>query len=197
MGNRAIFLDRDGTLMEEDVGLLHRIEDVHVFPCAFVAVRRINESGALAVVATNQSPIARGLLTEEELHCLHDYVRNLFLKNEARINAFYYCPHHPEIGNGSYTRACSCRKPEPGLLFRAAEEMHIDLAKSYLIGDRRKDVEAAARAGCGSVLVKTGGGLNDLALAAGSVHPNCIAEDVLEAVEWIFRQTCETKGELF
>ena len=192
MPNRAIFLDRDGTLIRE-VGYLQRREDLYIYPSALEAVRRINQRGTLAVVVTNQSVVARGLLTEKELQHLHQELQELFQRKGAHLDAFYYCPHHPE-GHGEYRQVCPCRKPEPGLLFRAAQDLQIDLGSSHVIGDRLLDVEVAHRAGCGSVLVKTGYGSTELESlnrtssrngTSSRIHPDYIAADVLDGVNWI------------
>lgn len=190
MPERAVFLDRDGTLIE-DVGHLHRLQDVYVYPNAFEAVRRINQRGLPAIVITNQSAVARGFLTEDELRRLHRGLRKMFLEKGARLDAFYYCPHHPE-GNEPYRQVCQCRKPEPGLLLQAAEDLEIELNTSHVIGDRLADVGAAFRVNCGSVLVKTGYGLAELESLAeegSGIHPHYIAEDVLDGVNWILRHS--------
>lgn len=190
----AIFLDRDGTLIE-DAPYLHRLQDISIYPRALEAVRKINQSGLLAIVITNQSAVARGLLTEDRLQKLHQVLADRFCEKGARLDAFYYCPHHPE-GNGPYRRVCRCRKPEPGLLRQAVEDFQIELSNSYLIGDRLLDVQTAARAGCGSVLVKTGYGaseLNSLPEAKPDIHPLYIAHDVLDGVNWILRQSPRSK----
>ncbi|MBI4444367.1 MAG: HAD family hydrolase [Acidobacteria bacterium] len=191
---RAIFLDRDGTLIKE-VGLLSRLSDIHIFPVSYAAVRKINQSGALAIVITNQSAVARGLITEENLQELHNLIKLSFLENGAWIYAFYSCPHHPEEGLAAYRRECECRKPKPGLLLKAAQELHIELGSSFLVGDRIRDIQAAHNAGCGAVLVQTGygGGEVDSISTYLRDHPDRnvqTAQDVLEAVEWILRQPC-------
>ena len=202
MGNqRAIFLDRDGTLIEE-VGHLSRIEDLRIYPEALEAVRKINQSGALTLVITNQSAIARGFLNEEELGDVHASLQEDFRREGARIDGFYYCPHHPAAGAGTYTQECNCRKPQPGMLIRAARELQLEMATSYMIGDRLGDVEAGHRAGCRSLLIKTGYGEGELqVLDQGEVaasleevplqRPDHIAENVLEAVDWIMEQKLE------
>ena len=198
---QAIFLDRDGTLIEE-TGHLHRVEDIRIYPEAFEAVRKLNQSGLLAIVITNQSAIARGLLNENELGNLHRFLQAAFRRTEARIDAFYYCPHHPEAGTGTYTQECTCRKPLPGMLLRAAQELHLELSTSYMIGDKLIDVEAGHRAGCQSVLIKTGYGEGELQLldegnASASPSedplqtPDHVAGNVLEAIDWIMEQTFE------
>lgn len=195
---QAVFLDRDGTLIEE-VGHLHRIPDIRIFPSAFEAVRKINASQAWAVVITNQSAVARGFLTEEELDELHRELAERFRREGARLDAFYYCPHHPE-GIEPYRRVCACRKPEPGLILQAAEDLGIDLSSSHVIGDRLADVEVGHRAGCrSSVLVKTGYGACELSLLTpdSPYRPHFVAEDILEGVNWMLgllseaEQPCE------
>ncbi len=188
MASQAVFLDRDGVLVEE-VGYLRRIEDLRLVPGAVQALREINRHGLLSVVITNQSAVGRGLLTEEELHRVHEHMLQRFEEAGAHIDAIYYCPHHPQYGE---IRDCECRKPGIGMLLRAAEEHGIRLEESFLIGDQLTDIEAGNRAGCSTVLVKTGYGetaLDSLASASenGSRRPDFIARTVLEGVGWIFR----------
>jgi len=137
----AIFLDRDGTLIEE-IGYLQRLEDIQIYPEAFEAVKKINQSGAQAIVITNQSAIARGLITQEDLEQLHRRISDAFRQRGARLDAYYHCPHHPTEGAGEHTRTCDCRKPQPGLLLRAAQELKLELAASHMIGDKLRDIEA-------------------------------------------------------
>jgi len=187
---RAVFLDRDGTLLEED-GYLNRPEDIRYYNQAFDAVKRINASGSLAVVITNQSAIARGLLSEEDLSNLHHILAAGFDRQGARIDAIYYCPHHPEAGDEPYRGTCQCRKPNPGMLLSAAQDLDLDLTSSHIIGDKLLDVEAGHRAGCTSVLVRTGHGEESWrSVRTGESvetleHPDFVADDVLQAVNWI------------
>ncbi len=201
----AIFLDRDGTLIEE-TGYLHRPEDIRICPTAVEAVEKINQNGVPAIVITNQSAIARGLMGEEDLQHLHRVLEDTFREKGAHIDAFYYCPHHPEAGKGAYTQTCSCRKPEPGLFLRAARELQLDLSTSHMIGDTLRDVEAGHRAGCQSILIKTGQGQDELLLlgkedssnSASSnplQQPEYVAENILEAVNWILEQDFEGQSE--
>ena len=190
----AVFLDRDGTLIEE-VGHLSRPHQVQVYPQAFEAIRRINRSRRPAVVITNQSAVARGLLNEEQLVELHGMIKETFEKEGASIYAFYYCPHHPQAGKGPYTRACQCRKPQPGLLLQAAGELELDLASSYMVGDTLRDIEAGHRAGCRSILVCSGHGrqaLEQLKADDGNEgdhfpmgQPDFVAEDLIQGVNWM------------
>jgi D,D-heptose 1,7-bisphosphate phosphatase len=191
MTNIAVFLDRDGTINEE-VGYLDRIEKLKIFPNAYQAIRSINESGMKAVVVSNQAGVARGFFTEEFVVSINDLMQSDLNMQGAKIDKFYYCPHHPKEGKGIYLRNCDCRKPEPGMLLQAAAELNIDLARSYLIGDRFLDVETAKKAGAKGILVKTGYGESLLQddgpdTATPDNKPDFIATDILDAVEWILK----------
>ena len=180
----AVFMDRDGTINEE-VGYLDRLDKLRLIPGAGEAVRLINRSGMKAVVVTNQSGIGRGLFDEEFVGEVHAEMSRMLGEAGAAIDGFYFCPHHPTEGIGRYRRACSCRKPAPGLLLQAAAELTIDLSRSYMIGDMPKDVEAGQRAGVKGILVRTGYGGN---VELGSAIPDYIATDILAAVRWILGQ---------
>lgn len=188
----AIFLDRDGTLIEE-VGYLQRLEDIQIYPEAFEAVAKINQSGARAIVITNQSAVARGLISEEDVEQVHQLIADAFRQKNARIDAFYHCPHHPTEGTGAHTRACDCRKPQPGLLLRAAQDLQLNLSASHMIGDKLRDVEAGHRAGCRSILVKTGYGQKEASHSLDDPlqQPDHVSLNVLEAVNWILEQDLE------
>jgi D-glycero-D-manno-heptose 1,7-bisphosphate phosphatase len=153
----AVFLDRDGTINEE-VGYLDRIEKLRLIPGAAEAIRLINESGMKAIVVTNQSGVARGILAESFVAEIHARLRKMLRAEGAFLDGVYYCPHHPSEGLGDYLRTCDCRKPAPGLLLRAAEELQLDLTRSYMVGDTLKDIEAGTRAGVKGILVRTGYG---------------------------------------
>ncbi len=189
--NTAIFLDRDGTINDE-VGYLDSADKLRIIPAAFEAVRLINASSMKAVVITNQAGVAKGLFTEEFVRKINGQIQSAFLAQGALINRFYFCPHHPTEGIAPYRLICDCRKPEPGLLLQAAVDLNIDLARSYVIGDRLRDIETAHRAGAKGVLVMTGYG-QDLMQKAGPDRanelnqPDYIAQDILEAVHWILK----------
>jgi histidinol-phosphate phosphatase family protein len=185
---RAVFLDRDGTLNEE-VGYLDRLEKLRMIPEAFEAVRRIRQSGLKAVVVSNQAGVAKGLFSEAFVRAVHDRIQELFLGYGARIDRFYYCPHHPTEGVDPYRTICSCRKPQPGLLRQAAEDLNIDLTRSYFIGDHLRDIETAHRVGAKGVLVTTGHGSEQIATGEITAfnRPDYVAENILEAVEWILK----------
>lgn len=188
----AVFLDRDGTINEE-AGYLDRIEKLRLLPGAAGAIRRINESGMQAVVVTNQSGIARGFFDEAFVEGVHARLGEMLRAEGARIDAFYFCPHHPTEGKGPYRQSCGCRKPAPGMLLLAAEELRIDPSLSYMVGDTLKDIEAGAGAGARGVLVRTGYGeeaaaslaLRPDGLKDASFRPAHVAADLREAVAWI------------
>jgi D,D-heptose 1,7-bisphosphate phosphatase len=186
--NTAVFLDRDGTINEE-VGYLDTIDKLELFPNTAEAIKTINESGMKAVVITNQSGIARGYFSEEFVETVHTRIQRILKAKGAFIDAFYYCPHHPE-GVGTYQQSCACRKPEAGLLIAAARDMDIDLTRSYVVGDMVKDIQVASKVGAKGLLVKTGYGENTIRKdftvgSAETCRPYYIAEDILDAVNWI------------
>lgn len=157
---KAVFLDRDGTL-NKYVGFLRNIDDFELLPGVSEAIRKINSSGCLAVVVTNQPVIARGEVTVEELQTIHNKLETLLGEDGAYIDGLYYCPHHPDSGfEGEIPELkieCGCRKPKPGMLLQAARDFNISLDKSYMVGDSKDDIAAGKNAGCRTVLL-TGGG---------------------------------------
>jgi D-glycero-D-manno-heptose 1,7-bisphosphate phosphatase len=175
MTTPAIFLDRDGTINIEK-NYLYRIEDWEWIPGAIKAIKLINEMGFLAIVVTNQAGIARGYYTDSDVEFLHIQVNEILNAHGARIDAYYYCPHHPEFGDN---RSCDCRKPAPGLLQKAKKDFDINLSDSYLVGDKITDIEAAEKSGVQPVLVETGYGL--IELKKRDFFPQ-VAGNLLEAV---------------
>ena len=157
---KAVFLDRDGTV-NKYVGFLRNIDDMELLPGAAEAIRRINKSGYLAIVVTNQPVIARGEVTVPELQEIHNKLETLLGREGAYLDAIYYCPHHPDKGfEGEIPELkfdCDCRKPKPGLLLRAAKDYNIDLAASWMVGDRGIDIKAGLDAGCKTALVENSG----------------------------------------
>lgn len=154
---KAVFLDRDGTI-NQYVGFLRNIEDMHLIDDAAEAIRQINQHGYLAVVTTNQPVLARGEVTWGELDEIHAKMETLLGRQSAYLDAIYLCPHHPDKGfEGEVSElkiVCDCRKPKPGLLLRAARELNIDLKQSWMIGDRNSDVMAGENAGCRTILMR-------------------------------------------
>jgi D-glycero-D-manno-heptose 1,7-bisphosphate phosphatase len=153
----AVFLDRDGTInVEKDY--LFRAEDFEFIPGAPDAIKALKDAGYLVVVVTNQSGVARGYYTLEDVNLLHEYIQAEIGKHGTSIDAFYLCPHHPTKGVNEFARECECRKPKPGMLNRASEDLQIDLARSIMIGDKLADIEAGEAVGCQPLLVLTGYG---------------------------------------
>ena len=184
MGRPAVFLDRDGTMIGE-VDYLRSVEQLRLLPGVAGAVRRLNEAGFAVVVTTNQSGVARGLLTEGDLDRIHEQLRQRLVRRGARLDGLYYCPHHPEAKVARYRRECGCRKPSPEMLQRAAAELDLDLKQSFAVGDSERDVEAGRRAGCRTVLVRTGYGKRAEAGLGEADRPDHIADDLASAVEWV------------
>jgi len=180
-GKGAVFLDRDGTICVL-VEYMDDPDQVELLPEAAEAIRTFNKLGMLVVMITNQSALARGYFTEDVLGAIHERLNRILEKEGAHIDAIYYCPHHPDD-------KCKCRKPEPGLLIKAAEELGIDLKRSFMVGDKVDDAAAGKAAGCKGILVLTGYGLGELALRdQWKVVPDHIADDLLGAAEWIEKQ---------
>ncbi len=145
MGRVAAFLDRDG-LICEDVHYMPSPEKFKLLPGVAEGIKLLNEKGVMVIVATNQSGVARGYFTEEALQKIHERMVEVLGKEGARLDAIYYCPHHPDDN-------CECRKPKPGMLKRAAVEHDLDLSKCFFIGDRQLDADAGRQAGCKSIVV--------------------------------------------
>ncbi len=189
--NIAVFFDRDGTINEE-AGYLDSLDKIKMIPGAFQAIRLINLSKMKAIVITNQAGVARGFFNEEFVRSVNERIQSDLNQNGAYIDKFYYCPHHPTEGKGAYLQTCSCRKPAPGMLLSAAEEFNINLTESYLVGDTFRDIQTAKKAGLKAILVKTGYGA-DLLLNEGpdeaspESKPDFVAENILEAVQWILK----------
>lgn len=174
---RAVFLDRDGTInMEKEY--LYRIDEFEFVPGAPEAIRRLNEAGFVVVVVTNQSGVGRGYYTEDDVETLHRFISRELERHGAHVDAWMYCPHLPP-GKGSYSLACSCRKPLPGMLLEAAGRFNIDLKRSIMIGDKCVDMEAAVAAGCRPILVRSGYGAEEESRIPDGIE---ICDDLLCAV---------------
>jgi D-glycero-D-manno-heptose 1,7-bisphosphate phosphatase len=188
---RAVFLDRDGTINEE-VGYLDSLAKLKLFHQSFAAIKKINKSGMKAVVITNQSGVARGYFSDDFVSEVHLYIQKILGKKGVHIDAFYHCPHHPSEGREGYRKTCNCRKPETGLLLQAATDMNIDIGRSYMVGDTNKDIETAMKVGAKSVLVRTGYGREtEEKLLHSGIIPDYIADDILDAVSWIMKDCQE------
>jgi D-glycero-D-manno-heptose 1,7-bisphosphate phosphatase len=185
-GEPAVFIDRDGTLTEE-VGYVNHPRRLRLLPRSAEAIRRLNRSGLKAVMVTNQSGVARGYFSEEVLHAVSEALVNQLKAEGAHLDGLYVCVHHPTLGEPPYRAVCDCRKPEPGLLRRAAADLGLDVSRSWIVGDKISDVLAGRRAGTRSILVLTGYGLGEWEYRRSlwPAEPDHVAPDLLEAVEWI------------
>jgi D-glycero-D-manno-heptose 1,7-bisphosphate phosphatase len=177
---RAVFLDRDGTINIEKE-YLYQAAEFEFIPGAAEAIRLLNQAGMLVVVVTNQSGVARGYYTEEDVENLHRHIDRELESCGAHVDAWLYCPHHP-TGRGSYGLPCNCRKPLPGMLQDAARRYGIDLEKSAIIGDKLADIEAGLAAGCRTILVRTGYGAEEEQYVGPQTT---VCDDLLSAVKFM------------
>lgn len=183
MKKPAVFIDRDGTISEE-VGYINHPSRFRLFPYAANAIKLLNDRGWLAVIITNQAGVARGYFSEKMIHTVHDNLQQNLRDAGARVDAIYYCAHHPSVGEPPYRQDCDCRKPKPGLVTRAARDLNIALEQSWMVGDRYSDIQLARNAGLHSALVLSGYGRGEWESqrASWEYQPDLISEDLLEAV---------------
>lgn len=186
MSCRAVFLDRDGTLIEE-AGYLDRLDRLVFFPYTVDAVRVLNRAGFAVVVVTNQAGIARGIVEEGFVGEAHRHIAERLEAGGARIDAFYYCPHYATGTVEPYVRACDCRKPQPGLLRRAQVDLDLDLAGSFMVGDRWHDVAAGHAAGTRTVLLRSGIGRREESVPPPGLVPDAVADTLIDAAAWILQ----------
>ncbi len=186
--NRAVFLDRDGTINEE-VGYLRDLKNLRLLPGSAEAMKLLHEHSFKVVIITNQSGVGRGYLTEEKVEEIHEEMRAQLWGKGAQLDAIYYCPHHPTQGRGKYRENCWCRKPNPGMLEKAARELKLDLPRCYVVGDKLIDLQAGLRVGCRTVLVLTGYG-KEYSDEKGETKINIdyVAKTLKDAAEWITSQ---------
>ena len=181
----AALIDRDGTVIR-DVGYLMRVEEIDLLPRAAEAIGALHRHGLKVVIVTNQSAVARGLLTESELAAIHRELIRRLADSGAPLDGVYYCPHHPTEGWGPHRRACDCRKPNIGLAKRAAAELDLDLARSYVVGDQPSDMEFAARIPAAGFLIHS----DAAGVGAGGFS---LVKDLWEAAQRII-EDIERKG---
>ena len=184
--SRAVFLDRDGTLVEE-VGYLDRLDRLQLFPWSIDAVRLLNRAGFKVVVVSNQAGVARGFFGEPFVREVQDAIDAPVQAAGGRIDGWYYCPHHPDAPVARYRQQCECRKPRPGMIRRAEADLGIDAAQSYVIGDRWLDVQLARNVGARGILVRTGYGASEERQPPDGVAAETIADNLIEAAAWILR----------
>jgi D-glycero-D-manno-heptose 1,7-bisphosphate phosphatase len=183
---RAVFLDRDGTIIEE-VGYLDRPDRVEFFPFTTDAVRVLNRAGLAVVMVSNQSGIARGFFTEAVADAVHQRMAAILAAGGARIDAYYYCPHHPDGTVEGFAKVCDCRKPARGLVDRAAAEFGIDPKRSFVVGDRWLDVELARTVGAKGILVRTGYGDMQARRPPHGVNADAVVDNLIAASSWILQ----------
>lgn len=181
MPGRAVFLDRDDTIIR-DRHYLADPDGVELMPGAAEAVRLLNRRRVPAIVVTNQSGIARGLFSERRLELIHQRLTGLLAERHAVVDAIYYCPHHPQGSIEKYSFPCTCRKPEPGLLMKAAQDFGLDLASCYMVGDKLEDVETIHRVRGKGVLIGV-----EYTGETGPGGPDHRAQSLFEAVQWILK----------
>jgi D-glycero-D-manno-heptose 1,7-bisphosphate phosphatase len=192
MAAPAVFLDRDGTLIEE-VGYLDRLERLRLFPWSIDAVRLLNRAGFAVVVVSNQAGVARGFFGEAFVEEVRRDIDARVAAGGARIDGWYHCPHHPDAPVAEYRRQCDCRKPRPGMIRQAARDLQIDPARSYVIGDRWLDVQLAHNVGARGILVRTGYGASEERQTPDGAKADMIADNLIEAVSWILREAQSPK----
>ncbi len=183
---RAVFFDRDGTLIDE-ARYLRRPEQVRLKPGAAPAVRRLKQAGFLVVVVSNQSGVALGLVTTEDVDRANQRLQEFLGEQDAHIDAFYYCPHLPTGTVPAYAKQCECRKPKPGLLYEAAQDLDIDVTESFVVGDAVRDVEAGRSAGCHTVFVGDVSLMGAGARGQVEVFAETTAATLADAADYILR----------
>ena len=188
MTRAAAFLDRDGTIID-DVGYLRDLSQIDLLPWSADSIRQLNEAGYLVVVVTNQSGVARGYFDEAHVRATHAAIDAALAARGARIDAYYFCPHHPEAASPRYGGVCDCRKPASGLLLRAARDLAIDLSRSYMVGDWWRDVQAGRAAGTRTVLIRSGRSAAHQPAQPDMPRPDAILNNLMEAAAWILRSS--------
>jgi len=181
---RAVFLDRDGTIIE-DIGYLAECSGIKFLPKVVEAIKLLNGNGFKVIIVTNQAGVARGYFTEETVKAINQYIQESLARQGALIDMIYYCPHHVEGIIEEYRKECYCRKPNPGMIEEAIREFGIDCGSSFVIGDKISDIEAGYRAGCKTILLAGKDPLNDeREIAMTSDH---ISPDLYEAAKWLVK----------
>jgi len=185
----ALFLDRDGVIIEE-TGYLHEPDQARLIPRAAEGIARANAAGIPVVVVTNQAGVARGYYGEADVRAVHARIDELLAPHGARIDRYYYCPHHPTAGQGVYRVDCSCRKPQPGMLLQAAAELGLELPTCVLVGDKLSDLQAAWAVGCRALLVTSGYGATLAASASFAQQAAAQTRVIASLEEAVCLMTC-------
>ena len=179
MGNKAAFIDRDGTI-NANIGYIDSPDSFKMYSGVAEGIKLLNEDGFKVIIITNQSGIARGFFSEETLDKIHNKMKKELSDKGAKIDAIYYCPHHPD-------EKCSCRKPNPGLIEKATNDLDIDTKKSFILGDRMLDVEAGHKKGCKTVLVPENKEKVNIEMEESKIEPDYVCDDFYTGVKWILK----------
>jgi D-glycero-D-manno-heptose 1,7-bisphosphate phosphatase len=185
---KAVFLDRDGTINKE-VNYLNHPDQVKLISGSAEGIKLLNENGFTVVVITNQSGVARGIIEEESLPLIKDRLCSLLEEKGAIVDGYYYCPHYPDGKIEKYAFKCDCRKPEPGMLRKAAEDFDIDLKGSYVVGDKACDIKLGKNVGAVSIMVKTGYG--EYEAENLELSPDYTADNLFDAAQWIIKNNLD------
>jgi D-glycero-D-manno-heptose 1,7-bisphosphate phosphatase len=190
MKRPAVFIDRDGTISEE-VGYVNHPSRFQLYPYSFEAIKLLNANNWLAIVVTNQAGVARGYFSEDIVKQIHAELNQKMNAASARLDAIYYCAHHPTVGEPPYRLDCTCRKPKAGLIESAASDFQIDLPLSWMVGDRYSDIELARNAGVNSAFVLSGYGRGEWEYqrANWKHQPDLVSENLLESVKSILQHS--------
>lgn len=180
MGNRAVFIDRDGTI-NVNYGYIDSPDDFKIYPGVMNGIKLLKENGYKIIVVTNQSGIGRGYFGKEKLDKIHRKMDNELLKNGTAVDAIYYCPHHPDDN-------CNCRKPKTGLFEKAVKDLDINITESFIIGDRMLDMEAGYKIGCKTVLVPENKEKISIEMKESKVKPDYVCDDFFSGVKWILKK---------
>ncbi len=185
---QAVFLDRDGTI-NRDVGYLSNPDQLELIPGSAEAIRILNSAEFSVVIISNQAGIAKGLIQEGQLPEIQKVLLAMLQNEDAKVDGFYYCPHHPEGSVKKFSCSCQCRKPAPGLLLKASEEMDIDLSRSYVVGDKMSDVQLAHNVGAVGIMVLTGHGRKEQRGYPPTIKPpDYTCNDLYDAVRCIIKK---------
>lgn len=182
MSDRALFLDRDGTIIVEKDFIKDPL-DVELIDGAAQALKLAIDHGFRLFIITNQSGVARGIMTEDDVRKVNARVQTLFTPHGVRFSGAFYCPHHPSVSG-----LCACRKPGRGMIDLALQDHDIDLSRSYVIGDRWLDVGVGQNVGAGTVMIRTGYGAIEEKALPEDIHPDFIADDIVQAIDWIIEK---------
>lgn len=182
MSKKVVFLDRDGVINKDSPAYIKSWDEFEFLPGSLEAIQQLTLNHFEIIIITNQSAVNRKLITKDQLETMHRRLNKAVESKGGKIRGIYFCPHTPDEG-------CTCRKPNPGLIYRARQKYQIDPASSVMVGDSVKDIECARNAGCRySILVKTGNGIEaEKILADKAIYPDFVAQDLLDAANWMIR----------